>query len=774
MPLINLFTIIIIKKYKQKNILSLKACEQPNQDYRVYTLCYRLLGSLVSYDKKQGYYIFTKTIKQYPQLLERLCGDVRSDEPAVRCASLEAFRKFLNSPCGARWILNNDKAKLGISNGFMDDSAYVSTESCKIFELLVSHSNQDENLQLLCQILNPAQHIKLVLHDPVELATVIPALDFCWFMANARTLAAYEYMINEKLLLPMLHVVDVGNRMARNRAIEIMSVIFEWAPSPLALLMDRIAVNDNEADNLKHAFEQVIEKGSNMISNASKSDQILAAISLLESAVILLQRYATSDTPEIASFQSDLLSILGVCVGEQSDFGNKLRVLAGNSYRLSHLIKTVAQTTLTAMNSLFIAFPDCITNSSLEKLLKVLSTSELSSDQLVLKMTLKVILTALHSFANKTEPDEIQATLSLSAHKMLDILDSSSSIDSRCVALILETFNELLDHEKMSSVIISQDVAEPLVQMLSLKLMETEWDVRDAVLGFISSLFQQPTSDVKVSFALQHELPLFVFDKITDSEPYVRATALDALQNLMKSKEGWMFIQRNQHTRRIASELPNMLYDTEAFVRRSALDAIRCLVANRSCEGMLIETMGSPDQKSLNPDVVAARMDDSDSSVIIRMCRLFYDLWQLHLHESEQHKRTRTDHGLENDDTNEYQSTFYILKGDYWIIEATNAAQRRVRAEVYDIIRRILDEHITRINTPNQRNARKRVIEEDNADKDRIFLEKLSNVDLERLKITSNPEHLFQEALDINAEMMMHSLEPNHPDDDRNILDCYN
>ena len=69
---------------------------------------------------------------------------------------------------------------------------------------------------------------------------------------------------------------------------------------------------------------------------------------------------------------------------------------------------------------------------------------------------------------------------------------------------------------------------------------------------------------------------------------------------------------------------------------------------------------------------------------------------------------------------------------------------------------------------------KKRVIEKDNADKDAIFLEKLSNVDLEKLKITSNPEHLFQEALDINAEMMMHSLEPSHPGDDRNILDCYN
>ncbi|KAG2218191.1 hypothetical protein INT45_006826 [Circinella minor] len=553
-----------------------------------------------------------------------------------------------------------------------------------------------------------------------------------------------------------------------------MSVIFEWVPRPLALLVDGTFISDNETENAKLAYAHIISKASDMISNPSKSDQVLAAISLLESAVILLQRFATFNSPEVISFQAELVTILDSSLGHSTTLNNKLSALAGSGYRLSYLKKTVAQATLGTLNALFTAFPECVTNSSLEKLLQVLSTSELSSVQLVLKITLKVILTTLHSFANRTEPKVIQSTLSLAAQKMLDILDSSSNMDSRSVALVLKTFKELLSHEKMSSVITSQDIAEPLVNMLKLKLMESEWDIRDAVIEFISFLFQQPITDAKIYLALEYELPLLVFERITDNEPYVRATALDALQNLMQSKEGWMFIQRNQHTRRIASELPGMLYDTEAFVRRAALDAIRCLVANRSCEGMVIEAVASSDQKSLNPDLVAARMDDPDSSVIVRMCRLFYDLWQLHLHESEQHKRSRTDNCSENGDTSEYISTFYTLKGDYWIIEATNATQRRVRAEAYDIIRRILNEQSS-INTPiHQANAKKRVIETDNADKDAVFLEKLSNVDLAKLKITSNPEHLFQEALDINAEMMIHSLEPSHPGDDRNILDCYN
>ena len=46
-------------------------------------------------------------------------------------------------------------------------------------------------------------------------------------------------------------MVDVGNRVARNRAIEIMSVIFEWVPSPIALLVDGTSASDNEAENAR-------------------------------------------------------------------------------------------------------------------------------------------------------------------------------------------------------------------------------------------------------------------------------------------------------------------------------------------------------------------------------------------------------------------------------------------------------------------------------------------------------------------------------------------
>lgn len=58
--------------------------------------------------------------------------------------------------------------------------------------------------------------------------------------------------------------------------------------------------------------------------------------------------------------------------------------------------------------------------------------------------------------------------------------------------------------------------------------------------------------------------------------------------------------------------------------------------------------------------------------------------------------------------------------------------------------------------------------------KEQEFINALGRLDMEKLQGALDPEHIFQEALDINTAMMTMSLDPKNPGDDRNILDCYN
>lgn len=120
-----------------------------------------------------------------------------------------------------------------------------------------------------------------------------------------------------------------------------------------------------------------------------------------------------------------------------------------------------------------------------------------------------------------------------------------------------------------------------------------------------------------------YDLPLQVFARIHDSEPYVRASAVQVLQVhlavfeihhvllltpsgtyiygqiMMRCKEGWDYIQQHKVARDLAAKLPCLLYDSEAFVRRAALDAINCLVENRSCQGMRMEIENTKSRNSL-------------------------------------------------------------------------------------------------------------------------------------------------------------------------------
>lgn len=60
--------------------------------------------------------------------------------------------------------------------------------------------------------------------------------------------------------------------------------------------------------------------------------------------------------------------------------------------------------------------------------------------------------------------------------------------------------------------------------------------MRDAVIHFVGLLFKEPTVTTKVQFALTYDLPLEVFQRIHDSEPYVRASAVEVLQVISLSK----------------------------------------------------------------------------------------------------------------------------------------------------------------------------------------------------------------------------------------------
>lgn len=92
-----------------------------------------------------------------------------------------------------------------------------------------------------------------------------------------------------------------------------------------------------------------------------------------------------------------------------------------------------------------------------------------------------------------------------------------------------------------------------------------------------------------------------------------------------------------------------------------------------------------------------------------------------------------------------------------------------VRIEAVRVIERILSQYSSSCTLST---TQKRPFDDKNQ-KDDDFIRILQTVNLAQQKQTLDPEHLYQEAFDINADMMTQSIIPTNPDDDINMLDCY-
>lgn len=101
-----------------------------------------------------------------------------------------------------------------------------------------------------------------------------------------------------------------------------------------------------------------------------------------------------------------------------------------------------------------------------------------------------------------------------------------------------------------------------------------------------------------------------------------------------------------------------------------------------------------------------------------------------------------------------------------------NDTNRVVRIEAVRVIESILKCQEEKYSTNS--NSKRQFTEVEAEDEfESNLLKKLMSVNLYEKKQTLDPEHLYQEAFDINADMMTHSIIPTNPEDDINMLDCY-
>ncbi|KAI9483166.1 MAG: armadillo-type protein [Benjaminiella poitrasii] len=495
--------------------------------------------------------------RDHHDLLILMTKGITSSEAALRCACIEACRSFLVCDQGQIWLLQNEEVTSFIMLALLDQSSYVVAEACRLFANLIEF-----NLTTLMDVMDPSNLIRHLLQPgTADSKQTVAALDFCW-----------------TLLHSFISLLCLSDRIVRARVVEILSILFIWDKDPLQTLNLETCHSDTNK-----AYMVMLKTVKGMIKEAKKLDDLMTAISLLDASFALLTQINQTDINPLSDMAYHVLyALISLCVnheegGEQDEFRQVKKFIDTNRTKanlLQLLLRTI--NTLVRLDTRLIQesnFSDIVFN--------VLENKMLYSDSRVLKSAL-ILLTSTLWHANRVE--HILSKTIESLVKMSDDI----GLDCKSLIMVLDTLNTLLGHDQIGL------LGHRLAESLSLKFLDTEWDVRDASVHFVGQLFEAPFVKTKIQFALAFNLPLDVFERIHDSEAYVRASAVEVLQMMMASKEGWDYVQQHKVSRELAAKLPSLLHDTEAFVRRAALDAIICLVKNRFCQGMLMEIKDQP------------------------------------------------------------------------------------------------------------------------------------------------------------------------------------
>ncbi|CAO0803180.1 unnamed protein product [Mucor circinelloides] len=709
------------------------------QDYRVTTLCLRFLGQLIHYGKDE---LFQELASDYADVLAMITAGIKSNEAALRCACIETCRLFLWCDSGYRWLLGNEKATSFIPFALLDQSSYVVAEACQLFAALLTLKSDE-----LLQLMDPSELIRSILLQSAQgvgdQKQILSALDFCWAIVALKDRNTLPYIQSKQLLHSFMPSLLSCDRMVRARILEVINELFTWDPDPLLTLN-----LSSSGGNVHQAYLTVSELALNMIRESTALNDTMTAVSLLDASFTLLQQSSNTEACSSDAAYSTLHDLLHVCL--DNDTHSRLQNVK-KSLKSVRLKNNLLQLVMRTVNKLLETDAAIMNNPGFTDFFDVLKHDMLYSDSRVLKACLELLTSAMYK-------DQQPAILAQCTHALVKIMmNDDAALDCKSLSIVLASFDSLLGHSDIGALVTES--GKGVAEALEFKFLDTEWDIRDATVNFIGQLFKDdPIRMTKVQFALTYDLPLQVFARIHDAEPYVRASAVQVLQMMMKCKEGWDYIQQHKVSRDLAATLPCLLYDTEAFVRRATLDAISCLIENRSSQGMLMETEDSKNQNSLNPHIIRDLVQDEDTDVRIRACKLIESLWLLYAHEKQQSKRDQQAH----------DHLFTHIKAGELLAEAAVDTNRVVRIEAVRVIESILSRYASAALSTGQKRP---FDDKDPTDDD--FIKTLQMVNLAQQKQTLDPEHLYQEAFDINADMMTQSIIPTNPEDDINMLDCY-
>ncbi|XP_077980520.1 integrator complex assembly factor BRAT1-like [Glandiceps talaboti] len=123
-----------------------------------------------------------------------------------------------------------------------------------------------------------------------------------------------------------------------------------------------------------------------------------------------------------------------------------------------------------------------------------------------------------------------------------------------------------------------QILSASFANVLQKRSYDSRWEIRDSILNFMEEIIRRfPGNAFIMVWLIEHKLYMLPWEKVRDSESYVRASALQALSGLSLYDGLWQaFLTTTGITQEyvVQAVIDILLHDDEGFARRAAVSAV--------------------------------------------------------------------------------------------------------------------------------------------------------------------------------------------------------
>lgn len=114
----------------------------------------------------------------------------------------------------------------------------------------------------------------------------------------------------------MVSLLCSSDRMIRARVLDILSILFTWDNNPLKTL--DIKMEDGADTSIDFAYLKMLYISKTMIIEATKVDDLMTAVSLLETSLTLLER-SQQELKSPMDTYSIFLLLFNICLNEMDE-----------------------------------------------------------------------------------------------------------------------------------------------------------------------------------------------------------------------------------------------------------------------------------------------------------------------------------------------------------------------------------------------------------------------------------------------------------------------